>query len=869
MDVLSMLKHSIISDDTNPIMRDFEIGRQIGSAGPEMVWKIFEAVRQDDKKEASVFIFDKKIADKLHKPRRRETVSEILRKEVHHLSRIKHPKILTVFHGLEECHDSLAFATEPVMGSLANILGNFERMPAMIPQELKDYVFIELEIKHGILQITEALSYLHCTEQMLHRNICPQSILVTKRGVWKLAGLGFVEKPKEGKDTYPCQPWTTKIPKMAQPDLNYVAPEIQLEKSCNTLSDMFSLGMVVCSIFNQGKSLINAEHNPSQYSRQVDQMHEQFSSVAHKMPLSLVEPTEKMINRDIRYRPTSQSFSLLRYFQDTVVASLQHIDMVDRQDPAQKAEAYANLAQIIPMIPRKILYKNVFPIVCSECKTPEIVFALPVLLTMIDFAPRDDYIDIILPEFRTILCSNKPVQATVYILNKLDVVLAKSPLEDIKAEVLPLVFNTLDSSSLQLQEAALGAIGGIKEYLDDTIIKKMVLPRAKSLFYRSTNVKLRINALSCIDHMLDSLDKMIILDEVLPFLTDITCQDPDVVMHIVGVYKHMLSDKKFGLTHNLIASKVMPSLIPHTVNPGLTMEQFGALMEVLREMLEQIDRQRRNKMKQETVSIAVPSRGSLKMTGNDELQNDISQAQRLLMVDVGSNKFQHLHKTVTSTPELQQRPKSSPKTNKRNHSLQSLGMSLVSISQRWVFFFTFQDEKSSNTLDKPMEIIRRHSLVPPNSGQPTISITSEDATSPDQSRRPSTHSLGPFSLSVSGFGDYHFRDRRRPSSQSLGILPISLFGEGGDRPRRPSTHSLGIFPLGCFGEERDRFDRPRRPSTHSLGPIVVPDVDRRGSRGSIFGSLGIGEIPGVSSQNQRRPSFQAFGESVMQLFTSK
>ena len=59
---------------------------------------------------------------------------------------------------------------------------------------------------------------------------------------------------------------------------------------------------------------------------------------------------------------------------------------------------------------QKILYKNVFPIVCSECKTPEIVFALPVLLTMIDFAPRDDYIDIILPEFRTILCSNKPVQ---------------------------------------------------------------------------------------------------------------------------------------------------------------------------------------------------------------------------------------------------------------------------------------------------------------------------------------------------------------------------------------------------------------------------------------------------------------------------
>ncbi|KAJ8306333.1 hypothetical protein KUTeg_016878 [Tegillarca granosa] len=52
--------------------------------------------------EASVFIFEKKIADKLHKPRRRETVSEILRKDVQYLQKIKHPKILTVIHPLEE-----------------------------------------------------------------------------------------------------------------------------------------------------------------------------------------------------------------------------------------------------------------------------------------------------------------------------------------------------------------------------------------------------------------------------------------------------------------------------------------------------------------------------------------------------------------------------------------------------------------------------------------------------------------------------------------------------------------------------------------------------------------------------------------------
>jgi len=54
------------------------------------------------RKEASVFMFEKKVAEKLHKPRRRETVSEMLRNEVQFTSRLKHPSILRVVHPLEE-----------------------------------------------------------------------------------------------------------------------------------------------------------------------------------------------------------------------------------------------------------------------------------------------------------------------------------------------------------------------------------------------------------------------------------------------------------------------------------------------------------------------------------------------------------------------------------------------------------------------------------------------------------------------------------------------------------------------------------------------------------------------------------------------
>ncbi|XP_035205202.1 SCY1-like protein 2 [Stegodyphus dumicola] len=88
--------------DTNPITQYYEIGRQIGSAGPELVWKIYEAVRKSDKREAAVFCFEKRCAEKLHKPKRRETITEILRFSVRQLDRFKHPKMLTLYHPIEE-----------------------------------------------------------------------------------------------------------------------------------------------------------------------------------------------------------------------------------------------------------------------------------------------------------------------------------------------------------------------------------------------------------------------------------------------------------------------------------------------------------------------------------------------------------------------------------------------------------------------------------------------------------------------------------------------------------------------------------------------------------------------------------------------
>jgi len=47
-------------------------------------------------------------------------------------------------------------------------------------------------------------------------------------------------------------------------------------------------------------------------------------------------------------------------------------------------------------------------------------------------------------------------------------------------------------------------------------------------------VKTRVNVLACVDRLLDCLDKMSIIDDVLPFLADIHTDNVQLVMPLVG-----------------------------------------------------------------------------------------------------------------------------------------------------------------------------------------------------------------------------------------------------------------------------------------------------------------------------------------------
>ena len=71
-------------------------------------------------------------------------------------------KLRTLLVCVVRFRESLAFATEPVLCSLANVLSQHENLPQQALTALKDYSFFDVEIKYGLLQVCYPPYILHC-----------------------------------------------------------------------------------------------------------------------------------------------------------------------------------------------------------------------------------------------------------------------------------------------------------------------------------------------------------------------------------------------------------------------------------------------------------------------------------------------------------------------------------------------------------------------------------------------------------------------------------------------------------------------------------------------------------------------------------
>lgn len=175
----------------NPVTREFEVTAHVASAGPNLLWKVYNGYKKSTKQQAAIFVFEKRLLERWSNKTERELILDALKRGVLQLTKLRHPQVLTVQHPLEESRDSLAFATEPIFASLSNIMGQLDNLPQPIPTNLTNHELFDIEIRHGLLQLSEGLAFLHSDVKLLHRNVCPESVVINTQGAWKIFGFDF------------------------------------------------------------------------------------------------------------------------------------------------------------------------------------------------------------------------------------------------------------------------------------------------------------------------------------------------------------------------------------------------------------------------------------------------------------------------------------------------------------------------------------------------------------------------------------------------------------------------------------------------------------------------------------------------------
>ncbi|XP_055899440.1 SCY1-like protein 2 isoform X1 [Biomphalaria glabrata] len=609
MDVLNRLKNAVTSViPGNPLARDFDIHGQVASTGPGLLWKIFSAVKKSTKEEAAVFYFEKKVLDKYHK-RDKEVIIESLRKGVQQLTKLRHPRILSVIHPLEETREALAFATEPVFSSLANVLGSCDNLSGG-SKILSEFQLYEVEIKHGLLQILEGLGFLHNDAKMLHRNICPSSIVLAKFGTWKLAGCEFVQQAGDSQDQkafFTCHEWRSDMPRDAQPNLDYMAPEYELNHTCSPASDMFSFGILMYALHNNGRPLYECEGELRTFRQNAEELGSMRNSLLSKMPSQLADHVKLLLNLEPTIRPDAAQMMKIPFFEDMACIALQYIDSLYQRENIEKSNFFKGLPKIIECLPKRVSQQRVLPALFKEGVNANMVpFILPSIFLISEQSTTEEYREMVLPELIPFFKIREPIQVMLMFLQNMNLLLSKTPAQQIQTYVFPLIFAALEADSPQIQstdgvsmqELCLSIIPTFADLIEYTTLKKSMIPRIKKLCLGTSVLNVRVNCLLCIGKLMDQMDKWFVLDEILPFLREIPSREPAVLMSILGIHKVALSEPKLGITKDVMANKVLPFLIPLCIDNNLNLNQFNAYMGVVKEMLSKVETEHRTKLEQ-------------------------------------------------------------------------------------------------------------------------------------------------------------------------------------------------------------------------------------------------------------------------------
>lgn len=812
------LKNAVLG---NPVIREFTIGTQVASFGPGLLWKVFDGKKKSTGQDVSVFIFEKSAIDKYGR-KDREEILDKMRKGPQQLTKLRHPRILTVQHPLEESRDSLAFAAEPVFASLSNVLEKHENFPGGMPPHLKGFEVFDVEKVYGLLQIAEGLSFLHNDASRSEGNLTPDNIIITKNGQWKLAGFHF-SLPKQNPGTR--SEYTTQLAPVARQDLNYLAPEWIFTQAGSVQfdlckADMFSFGCLISAVYNQLKTPFDAGDNIAAYKKCTEQLSRLGSDYLKNVPLVVRDHVSLLLNAAGEVRADAANTITHQFFDNVAAMTLKYLESLVQRDDVTKSQFFKNLHHVLDKLPLRVLHQRVLPPLFSEFPNHMMIpFVLPNVFVIAEKSSKEEYMNTIFPELKRIFDIVKPVQVLLIFMQKMELMLKMTDKDNVKSYVLPLIFKALEAPNEEIQELVLTIIPDFVHMIDYSSLKNAILPRLKTLVAKTTSLRIRVNTLVCIGKLVDHMDKFLLVDEIFPVFQQIPSREPAVLMAMLGIYKQTLVQSKIHLEKDYLASKAIPFLLPLSIEPTLNVSQFNNFMSVIREMFDRVEQEHRTKLEQ-LQKLQDEQRSSIDF---------VRAANKNVDTKSDSGMMDKVNDLVTGTPKQQGTTANQKVIGSNSEFAKMFGLS--------------DNTKSTGTLlgDKPVEPIGTSNSRPDVSSFDSLSSMSSTSqptvqkVTPSTQNKPSYSGNQPYKQTTSNYRPMNTQNKQpQPNMAALDSMFSSQLNTMASQPQQN---------IGCVGGNTT-------PSFQSMNQPIISNFPMKQQQ-NMFQSQNTSMLTSQSTMDNR------------------
>ncbi|KAL7423640.1 Protein kinase domain-containing protein ppk32 [Cryptotrichosporon argae] len=567
------------------------------------LWKVVGATHKTTGKDVSVWIFEKRVLDAVRagSGNGREWVVEQLKKEATSLSRLRHPDILHMVEPLEDSRAELTFVTETITASLGTLLSAAAgpsrqngRPPA--GETSGEIDLDEVEIQKGTLQIAKGLAFLHQQAKMVHLNISPDAILINAKGDWKLSGLSLttpLHQPDGSATRYVYPEVDARLPPQVQWKLDYLAPEYALDSSMTPAADLYALGCVLYAVHMGGRppfsnrgsmgTLRDNAEGPlvrREYAR---------GSRWERCSSELKDLLPRLLTRTPSTRISLPSLPTHPFFSSLAISTLNFLDPTTfaSKPREEKATFLRGLVRVLPTFSERLKKGKILLSLLEEMKDPYLLpFILPNVFEISKTLSKEEF-TLVLPKLQPLFILKDPPQNMLTLLEHLSLFEEKTLPSIFRENVMPLIYNSLESEHLPVQEKVLKAVPHLCEILDYGTVQNVLLVKVAILFTRTRILSVKVQTLECFKAMVATLDTVTLTTKLVPLLAKIKTKEPAVMMATLAVQEAM--GLKVG--REAIATLVLPQLWAMSMGPLLNTDQFSRFMAVIKALGARVERE--------------------------------------------------------------------------------------------------------------------------------------------------------------------------------------------------------------------------------------------------------------------------------------